>query len=310
MDRFGGELTQGTKERGTGGIVPETPAVAHRRRTTYHSAPSACRRCRDSFLPEVPETQGLRRCFSCPPSHHQCRIRDHQSGSLDPQRDGDSRAATHDATELDRDRMRTVRFVAWLTLAALMGGQDQLVAQSPIEVSPRVGVSFPLGDIGDETNPGWAVGIALEYRPSSRWFIAVDGSVDILSEQSQDCVVLCVSGSGRVWHYVAGGGLHIARTDKISGRIHAMFGGSTVALEGQIFDLDSVDEFNVSVTAFAADFGLGGAYHLSTRAELFMRADLFVVFTDAQDFADLDDALQVDGATITLPLTVGARFGI
>ena len=214
---------------------------------------------------------------------------------------------------MDRPIRWTRRLVGALAGLALLAAAPATAAaqsvDSPVTIDPRAGIGFPVGDLADTHQAGFAGGLGIAYKLTPH--IGVRGDFDLMvldDESPQFGVVLAPTLT--VIHYHAGLEFDFAKPEfqefPLSFRWSLGAGGTSMSADRNFPDDVDVD---FSGTYPSINTGMKIGYQVSPMMDLFLGGQMFLTFADEEEIAELvkRSGTQPFGTVWTAPVTLGVN---
>lgn len=186
-----------------------------------------------------------------------------------------------------RTRAGLCALAAVVALAATAGTAAGQETYPRISIDPRAGVGFPVGDLADTHDLGFAggAGVAAEVQPG----IAIRGDVDVLildDESPQFGTVLAPTLT--VVHFHGGVEFDFARPRHqdvpLTLRWSLGAGGTSMSASRDFPDGEDVD---FSATYPSVNSALKVGYRVTRSVEFFVGGGMFLTFADDEEIAEL-----------------------
>lgn len=205
----------------------------------------------------------------------------------------------------------------WLAVPA--GAQTPGFGNGKFSVEGRGGIAVPASDLHEIYDLGPSFGLGAAYYPI-RWLgIRVDGDVDILNgKDAADLSGGTQAPDMRLWHYSAGLEVRplLAGSTPTRFTIVANIGAGATTIDTDDFaagtiGLAGAPDFNQ--TYFSANGGLKVGYDATTRLNVYVGGQAYLMVTDDRDtrtFAQFDTRVDPNGFSTawTFPVYGGVRF--
>lgn len=208
---------------------------------------------------------------------------------------------------------RAGRIAGVLSALLLLAVARPAVAQEvelPVTVDPRVGVGFPVGDLADTHDVGFAGGVGVAYKVHPHIAIRGDFDLLVLDEESPEVGVV-LAPPLTMSHFYGGVEFDFAppKEQSIPLTLRWSFGAGGTSMSASR-DFPDDRDVDFSATYVNVNSGMKIGYPISPRLNLFVAGQAFLTFADRAEMAELVKRTDREpfGTVWSVPVTLGAQF--